>query len=154
MATVRRILTFAVLAATAWGGCSDDDSLTGGSTTGGSRSEICAVGTSSGEVQAPVHIANLRGQTSWFASPIVADLDGDNRNELIAAYYSLYVYDEDLELIAEGDEGDGRVYAPHVVADLDRDDVMEIVVGHGHNVKGVDRSHMYEKITNYFIDNL
>ena len=25
---------------------------------------------------------------------------------------------------------------------------------HGHNVRGVDRSHMYEKITNYFIDNL
>jgi len=26
--------------------------------------------------------------------------------------------------------------------------------GHGHNVRGVDRSHMYEKITSYFIDNL
>ncbi len=26
--------------------------------------------------------------------------------------------------------------------------------GHGHNVRGVDRSHMYEKISNYFIDNL
>lgn len=26
--------------------------------------------------------------------------------------------------------------------------------GHGHNVRGIDRSHMYEKISNYFIDNL
>ncbi len=26
--------------------------------------------------------------------------------------------------------------------------------GHGHNVRGVDRSHMYEKITNYFLKNL
>jgi dipeptidyl-peptidase-4 len=26
--------------------------------------------------------------------------------------------------------------------------------GHGHNVRGVDRSHLYEKISNYFIDNL
>jgi dipeptidyl-peptidase-4 len=26
--------------------------------------------------------------------------------------------------------------------------------GHGHNVRGIDRSHLYEKISNYFIENL
>jgi len=26
--------------------------------------------------------------------------------------------------------------------------------GHGHNVRGIDRAHLYEKITNYFMDNL
>lgn len=29
-----------------------------------------------------------------------------------------------------------------------------IYPGHGHNVRGVDRSHLYEKIANYFTDNL
>ena len=33
----------------------------------------------------PEFVRNLAGQTSWFASPVVADLDGDGENELIAA---------------------------------------------------------------------
>jgi hypothetical protein len=52
----------------------------GGSTTGGERNPVCEVGTSAGEVAAPEHTMNLRGQTSWFASPVVADLDGDGTN--------------------------------------------------------------------------
>lgn len=61
-----------------------------GSSTGGERNPVCTAGVSDGEVQQPVWVANLSGQTSWFASPVLADLDDDGENELIAAYCSLY----------------------------------------------------------------
>ena len=60
-----------------------------GSATGGERNPVCVAGTSSGEVTRPQFLMNLQGQTSWYASPVVADLDGDGKNELIAAYYSV-----------------------------------------------------------------
>jgi hypothetical protein len=53
--------------------------------------QICQPSTSSGPVQAPVFVTNLAGQTSWFASPVVYDLDGNGSNELVAAYYDIYV---------------------------------------------------------------
>ena len=66
---------------------------------------------------------------------MVADLDGDGSNELIAAYYSVYVFGRDRELLADSNDGDdGRVYAPHVVVDLEGDGTTEIVVGRGHEV--------------------
>ena len=43
---------------------------------------VCAPGSSGGAVQAPVFVRNLAGQTSWFASPIIADLDGDGQLEV------------------------------------------------------------------------
>ncbi|MBW2161437.1 MAG: VCBS repeat-containing protein, partial [Deltaproteobacteria bacterium] len=86
-------------------------------------------------VQEPVFVANLRGQTSWYASPVIADLDGDGSNELIAAYYSVYVFDSERQLLVDSNDGDGgRVYAPHVVVDLEGDGSKEIVVGRGHEV--------------------
>ena len=107
----------------------------GGSSTGGERNAICTAGESPGEVQEPVFIDNLAGQTSWYASPVVADLDGDGRNELIAAYYAVYVFDSERQLLADSDDGDeGRVYAPHVVVDLEGDGTKEIIVGRGHRV--------------------
>jgi hypothetical protein len=107
----------------------------GGSSTGGARNAICTPGESLGEVQEPVFIGNLPGQTSWYASPVVADLDGDGSNELIAAYYSVYVFDSERQLLADSDDGDdGRVYAPHVVVDLEGDGSKEIIVGRGHEV--------------------
>ncbi|HMR77361.1 MAG TPA: hypothetical protein PKD61_19765, partial [Polyangiaceae bacterium] len=51
----------------------------GGSTTGGNRNPTCDKGTSAGEVQAPTFVRNVKGQTSWFASPIIYDLDGDGK---------------------------------------------------------------------------
>jgi hypothetical protein len=106
-----------------------------GSSTGGQRNPICATGESRGEVQEPVFVANLAGQTSWYASPLIADLDGDGGNELIAAYYSVYVFDSERQLIADSNDGNsGRVYAPHVVVDLEGDGSQEIVVGRGHQV--------------------
>ena len=36
-----------------------------------------------GPVQAPVFVRNLSGQTSWYASPLIADLDGDGQLEVL-----------------------------------------------------------------------
>ncbi len=113
---------------------STSTSGSGGNTTGGETNPTCDPGTSAGDVQAPEFVMNLSGQTSWFASPVVRDLDGDGNRELIAAYYSVFVFDSDGNLLDEADGGDGRVYAPHVVADIDNDGVVEIVYGNGEEV--------------------
>jgi len=127
-------LSFVATTACSDGG-KESASRDGGSSTGGERNAICAAGDSGGEVQEPIFIGNLGGQTSWYASPVIADLDGDGNNELIAAYYSVYVFDSERQLLADSDDGDGgRVYAPHVVVDLEGDGSKEIVVGRGHEV--------------------
>jgi hypothetical protein len=105
-----------------------------GNATGGARNPVCAAGQSAGEVQAPAFRMNLAGQTSWFASPVVADLDGDGNNELIAAYYSVYVFDRQGRLLDRVDHNGGRVYAPHVVVDLEGDGGAEVVFGARHEV--------------------
>ena len=105
-----------------------------GNATGGERNAVCLSGTSTGEVVRPQFIMNLTGQTSWYASPIVADLDGDGEKELIAAYYSIYVFGSDGTLLDRADEGSGRVYAPHVVVDLEGDGITEIVCGNSQEV--------------------
>ena len=89
------------------------------------RSEppTCQAGSSTGPVQSPVFVRNLSGQTSWYASPVIEDLDGDGSNELIAAYYDTYVFSSSGTLIHRAEAGNGRVYAPHVVIDLDFDGV-------------------------------
>jgi len=74
-----------------------------------------------------VFVRNIPGQTGWFASPLVADLDGDGENKLIAAYYTLYVYDAHGRRLDSAVGNGKRIYAPHVVADLEGDGVMEIV---------------------------
>ena len=95
---------------------------------------VCEPGSSGGAVQAPVFVRNLAGQTSWFASPIIADLDGDGSRELIAAYYDVFVFSSNGTLLDQATDGSGRVYAPHVVADIDRDGTVEVVIGRGHEV--------------------
>jgi hypothetical protein len=59
-------------------------------------------------VQEPVFRSNLAGQTGWFAAPVVADLDGDGSNELIAAYYDLSVYDANAQKVADIVGGEGQ----------------------------------------------
>ena len=115
----------------------------GGSSIGGETNPTCEPGSSSGKVRAPVFWQNLRGQTGWFAAPVVQDLDGDGSRELVAAYYDVYVFDAAGELLAEIEGGDSRVYAPHVVADLEGDGTTEIVYGNGSEVyayEWVDRT--------------
>ena len=108
--------------------------LIDGSATGGERNAVCLAGTSAGKVARPQFLMNLAGQTGWYASPVVADLDQDGQNELVAAYYSLYVFDRDGTLLDRADGNGGRIYAPHAVADLEGDGVVEIVCGQRHEV--------------------
>jgi hypothetical protein len=55
----------------------------GGSATGGERSPVCDAGGGGTAVQAPQFVHNIPGQISWFASPVVADLDGDGLLEIM-----------------------------------------------------------------------
>jgi FG-GAP-like repeat len=69
------------------------------------------------------------GQTGWFSSPGLVDLRGDRRLEIVAPFYSTFVFDARGRRLGEGTATRGRVYAPSVVADLDGDGSREIVVG-------------------------
>jgi hypothetical protein len=124
--------------------CGGDDeagvsSSSGNSGSGGSSSgvtppapsEACKGENGSAPVAAPSFVRNVKtGETGWYASPAVADLDGDGKMEIIAALYSTFVFAADgTPRGAKGTATKGRVYAPHVVADLDGDGVAEIVVG-------------------------
>jgi len=117
-------------------GCNSGKELPrrGGGFTGGLTNPVCEVGTSTGPVQAPAFVRNVRGQTSWYASPIVADLGQSGSKKIVAAYYTLYVYDAGGNLLDSATGNGSRIYAPHVVTDLDGDGIYEIVVGQGHEV--------------------
>jgi hypothetical protein len=69
------------------------------------------------------------GETGWFSSPGLADLNGDGKLEIVAPDYSTFVFDSSGHQLGKGTATKGRVYAPGVVADLDGDKVPEIVVG-------------------------
>jgi hypothetical protein len=78
-------------------------------------------------VAAPVFVGNIpAGETAWFSSPAVVDLDGDGRKEIVAPLYSTFVFGPDGAELAKGTATADRVYAPAVVADLDADGVMEV----------------------------
>jgi FG-GAP-like repeat len=81
-------------------------------------------------VAAPRFVRTIAtGETGWFSSPSLVDLDGDRRLEIVAPTYSTSVFDARGRLLGKGTATRGRVYAPSVIADLDGDDVAEIVVG-------------------------
>jgi len=80
-------------------------------------------------------------ETGWYASPAVADLDGDGAVEVIASAYSIVVLDGQTGALqwrmASGhDRGEpdadnvGRTWPGIVVADLDADGDLEIVTAH------------------------
>jgi hypothetical protein len=87
-------------------------------------------------VAAPVRRFNVTGdkswaETGWFSSPGLVDLDGDGKKEIIAPFYSLFVFDSVGTLrstVKQDTYTKGRIYAPAVVADLDRDGVADVVV--------------------------
>ncbi|MGZ8647193.1 MAG: FG-GAP repeat domain-containing protein [Solirubrobacteraceae bacterium] len=81
-------------------------------------------------VAKPRFVTNVAtGETGWFSSPGLVDLDGDRKLEIVAPFYSTFVYSAKGRLLGKGTATRGRVYAPGVVADLDRDGVREVVVG-------------------------
>jgi hypothetical protein len=88
------------------------------------------IAAQSASAAAPRFVRNIpTGETGWFASPSLVDLDGDRRLEIVAPFYSTFVFDGKGHRLAKGTATDGRVYAPGVVADLDRDGAKEIVIG-------------------------
>jgi len=106
----------------------------GGSTTGGDRNPTCEAGPTPGAAAAPTFVRSLRADTGWFAAPVIQDLDGDGRSELVTATYGIRVFDPSGVLLAEAADGIDRVYAPHVVADLEGDGRTEVVAGNAHQV--------------------
>ena len=89
----------------------------------------------SAPVAQPVFVRNMKGdkswaETGWFSSPGLVDLNGDGKKEIVAPFYSLFVFDSagnTLATIPQDTYTQDRIYAPAVVADLDGDGVIEIV---------------------------
>ncbi len=72
-------------------------------------------------------------ETGWYASPAVADLDGDQQPEVIWGDYDLFALNG-----ADGSEqwrapNGARIWPGIVVADLDGNQTLEIAVGRGQN---------------------
>lgn len=90
----------------------------------------CAAQPPSAPVARPAFVRRIpTGETGWFASPGLADLTGDGRLEIVAPFYSTFVFDASGRQLGRATATKGRVYAPEVVADLDGDGRSEIVVG-------------------------
>jgi len=71
-------------------------------------------------------------ETGWYASPAVADLDGDGTAEVIAGAYTVFLLDgEDGSVERSIDTQGSRVWPGIVVADLDTDGDLEIVTAQG-----------------------
>lgn len=79
-------------------------------------------------------------QTGWYASPAVADLDGDNAPEVLWGSYDLVALNgEDGSLQWRGASGN-RVWPGVAVADLTGDGTLEVIVGrNGNQVTVYDR---------------
>ena len=89
----------------------------------------CADEGGHGAVRTPKLVRQIdTGETGWFSSPGLVDLDGDGRLEIVAPFYSTFVYDAKGRLLGKGQASEGRVYPPSVVADLEGDGVPDIVV--------------------------
>ena len=90
----------------------------------------CTAAKGTTAVVAPRFVRTIAtGETGWFSSPGLVDLNGDGRLEIVAPFYSTFVFDAKGRSLGKGTATKGRVYAPGVVADLDGDKVPEIVVG-------------------------
>jgi uncharacterized repeat protein (TIGR01451 family) len=71
-------------------------------------------------------------ETGWYSSPAVADLDGDGKPEVIGATYTLFVLNgEDGSVQWSVDPPGSRVWPGVVVADVDDNGDLEIVIAQG-----------------------
>lgn len=70
--------------------------------------------------------------TGWYASPAVADLDNDNKPEVIWSDYKIHVIngEDGTEQWAVNNPGGGRAWPSVVVADVDNNGSLEIVTAH------------------------
>ena len=92
----------------------------------------CSSEGGTGAVRAPKLVRQITtGETGWFSSPGLVDLDGDGRLEIVAPFYSTFVFDATGRQLGRGRASEGRVYPPSVVADLEGDGRTDIVVAGG-----------------------
>ncbi len=71
-------------------------------------------------------------ETGWYSSPAVADLDNDNKPEVIASPYTLFALNgEDGSTQWSVDPPGGRTWPGVVVADIDDSGDLEILVAQG-----------------------
>ena len=91
--------------------------------------DACVSEGGTGAVRAPRFVRQIAtGETGWFSSPGLVDLDGDGRLEIVAPFYSTFVFDAKGRQLGRGTASEGRVYPPSVVTDLEGDGVTDIVV--------------------------
>jgi len=129
MTAIQRAGRGAILAcamASAIGGCKGDHAV---------FNQTCADLGGGTSVSAPTFLFNVSiGNTGWFSSPAVYDLDGDGDKEIIAPFYDIAVWDHTGTLLCQVPTDVshfGSVYAPGVVADLEGDGTVEVVVAAG-----------------------
>jgi FG-GAP-like repeat len=109
-------------------------------TTGVPSTPTCATGTGApAAVQTPTFVEAKRYMsTAWFGSPSISDLDipANGDMEIVICTYKCFVLKgSDRSVLADTAAwGTSRSYAPHIVADLDRDNKMDICHGNGNNV--------------------
>jgi hypothetical protein len=72
-------------------------------------------------------------QTGWYASPAVADFEGDGQPEVVWGSYDLVVVNGSTGTLRARATNASRVWPAVAVADLDGDGTLEIAVGRGGN---------------------
>ena len=71
---------------------------------------VVAEPASAAKVAKPRFVRNIAtGETGWFASPGLVDLTGDRRLEIVAPFYSTFVYSARGRLLGRGAATRGRV---------------------------------------------
>src|SRR5919106_5888172 len=91
---------------------------------------LLAASAQAAKVAAPRFVRTIpTGETGWFSSPGLVDLNGDGRLEIVAPFYSTFVFDAGGHMLGKGTATKGRVYAPGVVTDPAGGGVPDIVVG-------------------------
>lgn len=71
-------------------------------------------------------------ETGWYSSPAAVDINNDQKNEIIAAGYSLFALDgETGAQIWKAGSGQGRTWPGIVAADIDQDGKKEILTAQG-----------------------